>query len=282
MKLLIGTAQFGFKYGLNKKKIKKVEIKIIKKILKINSIKFFDTAMNYGESEKILGNLKIKKKVITKIKLPLKKPKDLKKWFESKVNNSLKKLKVKSLYGLLIHDTSDILGKNKEFLNIILDYQKKKLIMKVGISVYELKEIQKILKVWTPDIIQFPLNVFDQRFLKNNLLKKLKKLNIEIYARSCFLQGILLNSSLKIGSIKSKKLFKKFIGWCSLNKIDQITACLHFIKKNKYIDYLIIGFDNSIHLNQIINSFNRKLILVPNIFTCNEKKLIDPRKWSYN
>ena len=37
--------------------------------------------MNYGESEKILGNLKIKKKVITKIKLPLKKPKDLKKWF---------------------------------------------------------------------------------------------------------------------------------------------------------------------------------------------------------
>ena len=64
MKLLIGTAQFGFKYGLNKKKIKKVEIKNIKKILKINSIKFFDTAMNYGESEKILGNLKIKKKLL--------------------------------------------------------------------------------------------------------------------------------------------------------------------------------------------------------------------------
>ena len=96
MKLIIGTAQFGFKYGLNKTKIKKLEIKNIEKILKKNSLKKFDTAMNYGESEKIIGNLKIKKNVITKIKLPKKKPKDLKKWFEEKLNKSLKKLKVKS------------------------------------------------------------------------------------------------------------------------------------------------------------------------------------------
>ena len=57
MELFIGTAQFGFKYGFNKIKIKKLEIKNIEKILKRNSLKNFDTAMNYGESEKIIGNL---------------------------------------------------------------------------------------------------------------------------------------------------------------------------------------------------------------------------------
>ena len=50
--------------------------------------------MNYGVV-KNFRNLKIKKKVITKIKLPQKNLKILKRWLGSKVNKSLKKLKVK-------------------------------------------------------------------------------------------------------------------------------------------------------------------------------------------
>tara|TARA_B110000037_G_scaffold200805_1_gene241664 strand:+ start:345 stop:1193 length:849 start_codon:yes stop_codon:yes gene_type:complete len=282
MKLFIGTAQFGFKYGFNKIKIKKLEIKNIEKILKRNSLKNFDTAMNYGESEKIIGNLKIKRKVITKIKLPKKKPKDLKKWFEKKLNKSLKKLKVKSLHGLLIHDTADISGKNKEFLNILLDCQKKKLISKLGISVYEVDEIKRILKFWKPEIIQMPINIFDHRFLNNNFLYKLKKLNIELHARSCFLQGVLLKKKIKIGNLKSKKVFSSFSNWCQKKQLSKLEACIHFIKKIREIDYLIVGFDNSSHLKEIINSFNKKLILVPDDFLSNEKSLIDPRKWKIN
>ena len=282
MELFIGTAQFGFKYGFNKIKIKKLEIKNIEKILKRNSLKNFDTAMNYGESEKIIGNLKIKRKVITKVKLPKKKPKDLKKWFEKKLNKSLKKLKVKSLHGLLIHDTADISGKNKEFLNILLDCQKKKLISKLGISVYEVDEIKRILKFWKPEIIQMPINIFDHRFLNNNFLYKLKKLNIELHARSCFLQGVLLKKKIKIGNLKSKKVFSSFSNWCQKKQLSKLEACIHFIKKIREIDYLIVGFDNSSHLKEIINSFNKKLILVPDDFLSNEKSLIDPRKWKIN
>jgi aryl-alcohol dehydrogenase-like predicted oxidoreductase len=282
MKLFIGTAQFGFKYGFNKIKIKKLEIKNIEKTLKRNLLKNFDTAMNYGESEKIIGNLKIKKKVITKIKLPEKKPKDLKKWFEKKLDKSLKKLKVKNLYGLLIHDTKDILGKNKEFLNILLDCQKKKLISKLGISVYEVSEIRRILKFWKPEIIQMPINIFDHRFLNNNLLYKLKKLNIELHARSCFLQGVLLEKKIKTESLNSKKIFSSFLNWCQKKQISKLEACIHFVKKIREIDYLIVGFNNSSHLKEIINSFNKKLILVPDDFLCHEKSLIDPRRWKIN
>jgi aryl-alcohol dehydrogenase-like predicted oxidoreductase len=279
MKLFIGTAQFGFKYGLNKTQIKKSEIKNIEKILKKKSLKKFDTAINYGESEKIIGNFNIKKKVITKIKLPIKKPKDLKKWFDEKLNLSLKKLKVKSLYGLLIHDTADILGKNMEFLNILLDYQKKRFISKLGISVYEVSEVNRVLKFWKPEIIQMPVNIFDHRFLNNNLLYKLKKLNIELHVRSCFLQGVLLKKKIRIGNFKSKKIFSSFSNWCQKKKISKLEACIHFIKKIKQIDYLIVGVDNSSHLQEIISSFNKNLIFVPNYFMNNDKNLIDPRKW---
>ena len=74
MYLTIGTAQFGLKYGLEKKKIKSNEIKLINQILKRNNIIYFDTAINYGNSEKRIGELILKKKkIITKISLPEKK-----------------------------------------------------------------------------------------------------------------------------------------------------------------------------------------------------------------
>ena len=235
--------------------------------------------MNYRESEEVIGRLRFKKNIITKIKLPKSKPKNLKIWVEKKINKSLKKLKIKKLYGLLIHDVNDLLNNSNKLLLILNEFKKKKIISKLGISVYEVREINKVLKLWKPDIIQMPVNIFDQRFIKKKKLNKLKKKNIEIHSRSCFLQGLLLEKELKVGNNNNKKLFKKFTNWCEKNKFSQLTACLHFIKKIKQIDYLIVGFENSIQLEEIISSFNKKLIHIPNIFLINEKKIIDPRKW---
>lgn len=280
MKLILGSAQFGFKYGINKKKITKFEFKKISKIIQSNSLTFFDTSMNYGDSERRIGKIKIKKKIITKIKLPKKKLSNLRLWFNSKLQNSLNRLKVEKLHGLLFHDTADILKKKNDFLDIVLKSKKNKKITKVGISVYEIKEINQILKIWKPDIIQIPLNIFDQRFLKSNLLKKLKRLKIEVHVRSCFLQGILLQKNIKQNAnFLSKRIFKNYINWCKINQITQLTACLHFVRKIKYIDYLIVGFDESNHLKEILRSFKKKLVSVPNDFAINELNLIDPRKW---
>ena len=279
MKLIIGSAQFGFKYGYKKKKINKNQYPIISNIIKKNSLFRFDTAMNYRESEEVIGRLRFKKNIITKLKLPRSKPKNLKTWVEKKINQSLKKLKIKQLYGLLIHDVNDLLNYSNKLLLILNEFKKKKIISKLGISVYEVREINKVLKLWKPDIIQMPVNIFDQRFIKKKILNKLKKKNIEIHSRSCFLQGQLLEKELKVGNNNNKKLFKKFTSWCKKNKFSQLTACLHFIKKIKQIDYLIVGFENSIQLEEIISSFNKKLIHIPNIFHINEKKIIDPRKW---
>ena len=67
MKLILGSAQLGFKYGYKKKKINKKQYKKIINLIKKNSLIKFDTAMSYGESEKILGTFKFNKQIITKI-----------------------------------------------------------------------------------------------------------------------------------------------------------------------------------------------------------------------
>ena len=281
MKLILGTAQFGFKYGLNKKKIGIVETKKILKIIKKNNLTYFDTAIDYGTSQSTIGNFDIKKNIITKIVLPKKNIKNIKDWFYKEINLSLKKLKVKRIYGLLIHNSSVFTkSKNKyKFIKLLQDAKNKNIISYYGISVYDKEEVNQILRIFKPDILQFPSNIFDHRFLDNGFLKKLKRLNIKIMARSCFLQGILLQSSLNKGSNKTKKIFSSFLEWCNEKKITQIEACIQFMKKFKLIDYLIVGFDNANHLLMILKIFGKKKIYVPNIFSCTDLKLIDPRKW---
>ena len=275
MKLVLGTAQFGLKYGLNQSKVNIKEIKMIDKILQKKSISYIDTATSYGNSEKIISKIRTRKNVITKIKLPQKTPKDIEKWFNDTLKMSLNNLKIKKLYGLLIHDTKDLFNQ-KELINCLMNAKKKKYVKKIGISVYDPDEIVKIIKIWTPDIIQLPVNILDQRFLKNNLLSKLKKLKIEIFARSCFLQGLLLKK--RIRSIKHVNQ-KKFILWCKKEKISQLKACIDFIKNVKKIDFLVIGVDSNKQLKQIIDAFYSETKKISNQFECLNKNIIDPRRW---
>ena len=56
MKIALGTANFGQKYGLSKKNIKSnTKIKKILKFSNNSNIKLIDTSDNYGSSEALLG-----------------------------------------------------------------------------------------------------------------------------------------------------------------------------------------------------------------------------------
>ena len=71
-KIILGTAQFGMKYGISNKigKIKNKNILKLIKFLKKKKIKFLDTASQYKTSENEIGKFykktKIKFSVITK------------------------------------------------------------------------------------------------------------------------------------------------------------------------------------------------------------------------
>lgn len=285
MKLVLGSAQFGMDYGYsNNRRISQIEFRKIEKLVLNSKIKFIDTAKSYGCSERVIGNSKLKKlNIITKIKLPNKNNISIKNWVSSEVLDSINLLKVKKLYGVLIHDYKDLLGRSgREYLHLLQALKKRKIINKIGISIYDPKEIKKILKFWKPDIVQFPFNIFDNRILNSKLIIILKKFKIEIYARSAFLQGALIDdySSFKFKK-KYKHLFNKFNHWCSINNISKIQACLHFIKQYKKIDYLVVGFNNYNHLKEIMNVFKQKQITIPNKFSTNDINLIDPRRWNH-
>jgi aryl-alcohol dehydrogenase-like predicted oxidoreductase len=284
MKLVLGTAKLGMNYGLfNNKKINQEEFKRIEKLVFKLKINFIDTATSYGDSEKVIGNSKLKNlNIITKIKLPRKKNIYIRDWVLKEISKSLKKLRIKRIYGVMIHDYKDLLGKyGKNYLITLNELKKKKIIKNIGISIYDPKDIKKIWKFWKPDIVQVPFNIIDNRILETGWLNTLKKFKVKIFARSVFLQGILINEDRFFNMNKNYTiLLNKFKDWCYKNNISLLQACLHFVKQFKKIDYLVIGFDNYNQLKEIIDVFKKKKIIIPKKFSTNKIDLIDPRKWN--
>lgn len=283
-KIVIGTANFDKIYGIQKRKLpKKIINSKILKILLRSKIKFLDTAFDYDNKLFKGSNLK-RFKIINKVKLPKKKIDFYIKNFENIVISKLKTLGIDHFDYLLIHKSNDLKGKNGQiFLNKILNLKRNKYIKKVGVSIYEPKELLMIYKNFIPDLVQAPLNIFDQRIINSNFYDLIKKNDTKLQIRSIFLQGILLKDINELKKMKvNKKLITKistFEQLCKKNNISRLEACVSFVKNIKDIKFITIGFNSDIELKQILKSFKSKKKIYLKQSNIVEKKLIDPRKW---
>ena len=285
-KLALGTVQWGLNYGISNLKGKTTsnEVKNILEKAQKENIKILDTSPQYGDSEKILGENNLENfDLVTKTEkfsneLISKKDKE---FLISTFKKSLFKFSVNSIYGLLIHNVDDIFKEGGNYLIDGLETLKnKKFVEKIGISVYSSEQIDKALNIFKPDIIQAPINIFDQRLIKDGTLKKLKNLNIEVHARSIFLQGLIF---LKDNNLPNYfQPWKKHIAdWhkeCFLNKISPLEAALSFGLEIPEINKLIIGVNNTSQLEEIIE-VSRKPKSIKKDFSINDQRLVNPTNW---
>jgi len=243
-KLILGTAQFGFDYGINNQngRICKKEVFRILKYAKLRGINTLDTAYGYGKSEKVIGDFIRQSSFNFKIisKSSFKSSTELK----SAVLKSLKKLSLKKLYGYLIHNF-DFYLKNKKVFKVLKYFQKKGKIKKIGFSLYFPEELDYLLKNKINfDIVQLPYSFFDQRFAP--YFKKLKKKGIEIHVRSVFLQGLIFKKPENLGR-NFLKVKRKLI---TLKKLAEKTnapinvLAINFAVLNEKIDKMVVGVDN--------------------------------------
>ena len=265
MKLSIGTAQFGFKYGICNKGgiVKNKEVKNIIQFCKLNKIYSIDTAKGYGRSHKILGSLNLKNfQITTKISNIKKKTnKDLENYITLEIDKILKELNTKKIYALLIHDVSQLKGKfGKIFYNILQNIKKKKKFIKLGVSVYKKKELEFVIKNFNIDIVNLPISIANQEFCEKNYLLKIKRKKIEIHARSVFLQGLLLSKFNNLPKkFKNNKFFKEWFEWLKINNYNSLEASLRFVKNIKHIDKVIVGVDNFEQLKMIVKTYKKNL-----------------------
>jgi aryl-alcohol dehydrogenase-like predicted oxidoreductase len=263
MKIGLGTVQFGQNYGVSNKRgiTPEEEVREILTFAWENGITLLDTATLYGTSEEILGRnipphasfrVVTKTPIFQKTKIEKKDTARLKDTFLSSLDN----LRQPSLYGLLVHHAVDLLKDGGEYLwEGMQDLKEMGLVQKIGASLYSPLELNRFLEKYIPDIVQAPINVFDQRMIQNGHLQHLHGLGVEIHSRSVFLQGLLLMSPEELpvhfNSIRNMMLtYREALKKQDMNPLE---AALGFVCQQPEIDYVIIGINHRAHLQEILN-----------------------------
>jgi len=285
-KICIGSANFGLRYGLKNKKTLSDEV--IKKIFRFankNNINFIDTAISYKKSEVRIGYSNQKNlNIITKISKIPNNVTNIKKWIIDNTILSCRRLNVTRLYGLLIHNTKDLKNKKKsKEIYKAFDYLiRKKVVKKIGLSIYEPRELDLYFKDYDFKIVQTPINIFDRRIFTSGWLKKLKKKNIEIHARSIFLKGLLLKNSNKINDtfLKWEKKFIFFEKWTKKNNLSKLEACIRYLKNFKEIDKVIFGINDEKELRENLCFLEKKKLNIPNYLSIKSGNILNPKKWN--
>ena len=285
----LGTVQWGLPYGVSRKQnappVAESKVSEILAEAAKQGIVFLDTGTLYGKAESILGeNSLVNFKVITKT------PK-----FSSLVitneqvallanacHRSLANLRVTKLYGLLVHDADDLLVPGGHLLVSALQKLKKDgFVEKIGVSIYEQRQIDALLNIFTPDILQVPFNVMDQRLSTNGTLADLKIRKIEIHARSVFLQGLLLMPIDQIPAYFDpyRDALELWHNAVVKHGLTPSEAALSFVLSSPYIDVVLLGVESPEQVRANTNIFKELRRFVPPDFNCLSPLLTNPSLW---
>jgi aryl-alcohol dehydrogenase-like predicted oxidoreductase len=273
VKLCLGTANFGSNYGIDKHCISTSNANELVSFAYKNKINNIDTSFEYNNAHNVLKKF-FKKKIIIHTKFFLNKKKSL-----VKINEKITDFNIssnKKIHSILFHNQKDALILKK--IKFLKQLKINGLVKKVGVSVYDLNILTKILKLWTPDVVQIPVNPFNREFISDKILSKLKKKKIIIFGRSIFLKGLLVKNKNKFTKKINQKEINDWFELCKSNFIHPVKACLDFAKSVKQLDYIIVGVQELRELKEIVKFFNQPAELKFSIIARKKYKKIDLRK----
>jgi len=293
MKLALGTVQFGIDYGIanNEGKVSFNEAESILVYAAENDIKMLDTAPGYGKAENIIGqitrNLKINFDVISKTP-PMNNvniTEDSLSELEKTVDASLTALNTNNLKALLTHGQNDFIHKDADKLyKKMLTLKEQGVIENIGSSIYAPEQLQIITQRYDIDYIQLPNNILDQRFNSPHIIKLLNEKEIKVFARSAYLQGLLLISidELPEQFLPMREKLIQLAQFAKDNNKSIQRVCLEYLQIQDHIDYIVLGIQSKQQLSQAIDCLKTNINIPKNdftLFSCNNENFIDPSKW---
>ena len=283
--LALGTAQLGLRYGVANSlgQVKEHEAESILTQARAAGICMLDTAIAYGESEKLLGKFGVSSwKVITKLPEVTSGCDDIAGWVAESLEDSLSRLRVKEVYGVLLHSPMQLLGSSgRQVYQALVAFKEQGKAKKIGISIYSPEELDALWPEFQFDLVQAPFNVIDRRLVTSGWLERLNKAHVEVHVRSVFLQGLLLMpvSDLPEYFDQWASLWDAWSKWLNENSLCPLRVCLGFVLSHPEISRIVIGVDNLEQLNEIIGSLSLTDVEPLEDFSCEDLDLISPARW---
>lgn len=280
-KIVLGTVQFGLKYGVNNT-LGKVNQEEVFKILDYaydKGIRSLDTADSYGNAHHIIGKYhrqrKYKFQIYTKIKELID---------QDKINKFLEELDIDEISALSIHSINQ--NDYQSFQKNMTKFTQLSGVKRIGISLYTNDEIDFWKGTSEIDVFQIPFNLLDNESLRGSALKELQENNKEVHVRSAFLQGLFFKdlSSLDGPLLKMKDDLEDLHKNLKVHNLQVPKACLGYCLSKQYIDKVLIGVDSLEQLKTNISDIesldkNIDFSFIDKIKVKN-KELLNPVSWS--
>lgn len=273
--LTLGTANFLKTYGFQSSVLTENMRQAVLQHALASGISYIDTALAYGGLESMLGLINPASfQIMTKFSVR----DDFK-----KIAQCLKLAHSAwgGYTGVLVHDphniTPECLEDVRDFLTRI---KASGWVKQVGVSVYTHADVEAFHAVLCPDVIQIPLNPFNQEFLTQSFQRYCEAHCIEVHARSLFLQGVLLQDTLPS---RLSKLNTLWVAYQDLIQGNALSALLSWAHHQTWVHRWVVGVNTVAEWRTLIQTAEQ-LKHESSIDFSELKALhcaeVDPRMWS--
>lgn len=287
-RLGLGTVQFGTDYGVSNRRGRTPpsEVRQILDLARRADIHWIDTAPAYGRSETVLGTTLLSERdfrIVTKT------------WpcggmpsrtavteVLNRFTASLQRLRRPTVDALLVHHAADLLASDGERLWEALELQQANgRIGRIGVSVYTPAELEILIDRFPIQMVQLPLNVFDQSFIREGHLTELARRGIAVHSRSCFLQGLLLMAPTELPTYFAplRPHLARFHGTLAAHGLSPAAGALSFALCQPTIEAVIIGVNTADQLRELLISDPVDPAIDWISFALEDDRWLNPSNW---
>jgi aryl-alcohol dehydrogenase-like predicted oxidoreductase len=284
MELVLGTVQFGPRYGVSGRgeAVPEHEVEQILQRAADLRIRLLDTAAAYGDIEvrlaRLIGDLPLR--VVSKLPpLPSDIPTNgLAAWIHAEWRSRIERLGDR-LAAVLFHRVDDLLGPSADLLWSAIEAWRVRSGDGVafGASVYQVAELRALSSRFPIDIVQAPGNALDQGLMSLTAAEAPSALHI----RSAFLQGLLLMPrDAAIARVPaSAGALARWHRWCLERALDPLVAALSVVQAIPGATHCVVGVDRLEQLESIAEAWARARPTVAPELATGDVAVIDPRTW---
>jgi aryl-alcohol dehydrogenase-like predicted oxidoreductase len=285
MKLALGTVQFGLNYGIANQcgQVSMAQAIEVIALARHHGILDLDTAIAYGDAEARLGQIGVQDfRVVTKLPPLPAGVTDAGAWAKAQLAASLQRLGCARVYGLMLHRSADLLGQQgPALIRALEDMEAEGFVQKLGISIYAPSELDAVMPLARWGLVQAPFNLVDRRLQSSGWLQRLKHLGVEVHTRSTFLQGLLLLTAETLPPKFSPwlALWQRWQAWQTATACSALGACLAFAQSFPEVDRLVVGVDETAHLQGILATLREPVPLYWPEIASDDDRLVNPARW---
>lgn len=276
-KLGIGTVQFGQAYGVSNRRgqVAAAEAAAILARAAKAGIAVLDTAANYGEAETVLAALDTKPfRIVTKTV-------GLGNGLDTVLIRAMQSARALKADTLLVHAAADLKGaKGENFWQALLALRDVRLFRKIGISAYVADDPVALAERFKPDVMQLPFSLLDQRLLADGTLARLQDLNIEVHARSLFLQGLLFMDPPPEKLKSAAPHLARLRADLKAAGTTPLAAALGFVLAQPQIAIGLVGVTSVAELDEILEAAKQPLPALDwAALALKDEKILTPSLW---